>query len=390
MNRSFLKVKGPRIVDVKNQRVTLQGVNFGGWLMMEGYFMHTANTAEQFMKKEFAGALGKRALADLEESFRRNFIQESDVRQVKAWGFNCVRLPFNYRLLHGQGIRYLDEAVGWANTHGVYLILDLHAAPGAQNTDWHSDSPGKAELWTKKSNRHRTYEIWERLADRYKNEPMVAGYDLLNEPVLENTDLLNEYFRETIKAVRRSDKNHILFIEGNRWAQDIGILDNFREDNLVYSVHFYEPLEFTFNFVPHLAYPLKSGRGLWDKDTMRRRMEAYDNFARARNRPVHVGEFGVNDRGGKYNEHLYVKNLVGVFREFGFHWNYWTYKAVKHYTFPDGIYSYYPNPPWVNRGGVVTGWNRWKDLWGKHRDGMINSWKTAEFTLNEKIFKSLT
>ena len=115
---AFLRVSKTAIVDGKGQRARLKGVNFGGWLMMEAYFMHAPNTAEQLIKKEFAKALGNEALADLEISFRRNFIQEQDMRQVADWGFNCVRLPFNCRLIEAKpytyspaGLSYLDEVL---------------------------------------------------------------------------------------------------------------------------------------------------------------------------------------------------------------------------------------------------------------------------------------
>lgn len=390
MTRPFLHTSKTAIVDGAERSIHLKGVNFGGWLMMEAYFMHAPNTAEQRMKKEFARALGSGALADLEKAFRGNFIRAQDMRQVKDWGFNCVRLPFNCRLLGGKpynkaGLAYLDQAIVWAKAYGIYLILDLHAAPGCQNHDWHSDSLGKAQLWSKKSNRRQTYALWEFLADRYKDEPAIAGYDLVNEPVLDNMRLLNEFYRETIKAIRRSDKNHILFVEGSRWSQVVDVLEDFNDDNWAYSIHFYEPLEFTFNFVPGMLYPLKG----WNKDTLRRRLEEYRRFADLKQRPVHVGEFGVNARAGLYGEDAYLKDVVKCFNDYGFHWNYWTYKAVKHFMFPDGLYSYYPNPAWVNRPGPVTGWNRWKDTWPKHKKEMAASWRTEEFTLNEKILKAL-
>ena len=396
MNGSFLRVSGTSIINGDGKRIVLKGVNFGGWLMMEAYFMHAPNTAVRLMKKEFEKSLGPRALAELEKAFCDNFIREEDMRRVADFGFNCVRLPFHFSLIETTayayskaGLSYLDEALRWARKYGVYVILDLHAAPGAQNHDWHSDSLGKADFWTSASCRKRVYALWEFLADHFKDEPMVAGYDVLNEAVLGDAKILNEFYHGVIKAIRRSDKKHILFIEGTRWAQDIAVLDDFVDDNWLYSIHFYEPPEFTFNFVPHLRYPFKIPQVKWDKDIMRRRIEGYYKFAKQRNRPVHVGEFGVNYREGIYNEHVYIRDLVKCFDDFGFHWNYWTYKAVKHFMFPDGIYSYYPNPAWVNRQGPVTGWNRWMDLWGKHKKDMIASWRTGAFAANTHVLNPL-
>ncbi len=381
----FLRTKNTSIIDSNGKSVSLHGTNFGGWLMMEGYFMHAPNTAEQLLKKQWRKVLGEESLKQFELAFRSTFITEADMKQLASWGFNSLRLPFNYRIIEDGGLVFLDEAIKWAKKYGVYLILDLHGAPGAQNHDWHSDSLGTAELWTKKSNRHKTYAIWEFLADRYKDETIIAGYDVLNEAVLSDNKLLNEFYHQVIKTIRQSDKNHILFIEGNRWAQVIDVLDDFNDDNWAYSIHFYEPPEFSFNLVPHIQYPSKGH----DKDVIHRRMEGYAKFAKAKGRPVHVGEFGVNYRQGLYGEDMYVKDILKVFKEFGFHWNYWTYKSVKHFMHPDGIRSYYPNPAWVNRPGPKYGWDNWVKLWPTHQQEMIASWRSDAFALNSKILDVL-
>lgn len=387
MNKGFLKRDKAYIVDGQGKPVHLKGVNFGGWLMMEAYFVHASNLPQQIFEKEFSKQCGAKALSELMDQFRDNFITEGDFRQVASWGMNCIRLPFHYKIgASAQAISYLDQAIAWARKHKVFLILDLHAAYGAQNPDWHSDSlNSRTELWTKGSNRQKTYHLWEKLADRYKDEWVIAGYDVLNEPVLQDTGLLNEFYRESIKAIRRSDKDHILFIEGKHWAQHIDVLDDFPDDNWVYSIHYYEPMEFAFNLIPFIHYP-------WDtcnKDTLRRRLEGYFRFAQKKKRPVHVGEFGVNYRQGVYNEHVYLQDELKCFNDLGFHWNYWTYKAVKNYMFPDGIYGYYPNSPWVHRQGPKTGWYCWGELWAKHKNEMISSWRTKAFGLNTHVIEQL-
>jgi hypothetical protein len=382
--KTFLKQHKTSILDGHGKPVSLKGVNFGGWLMMEAYFMYAPNLAQQIFEKEFSQVHGAKALDELIKKFRDNFITESDFKQVASWGMNCIRLPFHYKVGE-KAFSYLDQSIAWAKKHKVYLLLDLHAAYGAQNHDWHSDSLGPAELWTKESNRRKTYALWEKLADRYKDETIIAGYDVLNEAVLPEWGPLNEFYRELIKAIRRSDKNHILFIEGKHWAQQIDLMDDFADDNWVYSIHFYEPPEFTFNLVPFLRYP-------WDvcnKDVIMRRMEGYWRFAQKKQRPVHVGEFGVNYRQGLYNEHIYLRDVLKAFNDCGFHWNYWTYKAVKNYLHPDGVFGYYPNSPWVNRPVAKSGWHTWADCWPKYKNEMAASWRTKAFTLNTHVIEQL-
>ncbi len=396
MMKRFLKIKNSEVVDGNDQPVIFKGVNLGGWLMMEGYILYSLNVAEQVFKKKFEKELGDAALYAFEKSFRDNFIQERDIQQIAQLGFNCIRLPFNCRLIEKQpfqydpqGLVYLDRVIAWGKKYKVWIILDLHAAIGAQNHDWHSDSLGKAELWTEKSYQERTFALWEFIADRYKEEEGIAGYDLLNESVLEDTKILNSFYKKLIKRIRRIDGNHILFIEGNTWATDLNCLELFEDDNLALSIHFYVPLEFTANLVPHLSYPFKSAKGHFTKENMKKIFVGYKKLAQKQARPIYVGEFGVNYRQGFYGEDQWLKDVLGCFKEFGFHWTYWTYKAVKNSIFPDGIFSYFPNPPWVNRQGPRLGWDNYIHTWPQYKKEMIHSWRTDSFTENTPIVQSL-
>ncbi len=392
---SILKVQKRLIVD-GHRPIHLKGVNLGGWLMPEGYIMHAPNRAYQFFKKNFIKELGEKAVLELEQAFRDNFIQESDFVCIREMGFNSIRLPFHYGLIENkpyqyskEGVAYLDRAIGWAKKNQFRVILDMHAAPGAQNHDWHSDSDGRALFWTKRNYQDRAAALWQFLADRYKEEETVAGYDLLNETVLNDPKPMNRYYNQVIKAIREVDREHIIFVEGNHWAQDIECLDDFSDENLVFGIHFYEPLEFTFNFVPGLSYPLKGGKTPWDKAFMRKRLEASVKIARKSGRGLWCGEFGVNARLGQANEQVWLKDVLENFEALGIHWHYWTFKAMKNYIFPDGVYSYFPNDPWVNRPGPLTGWETWHQQWPKNKKQMIASWRTDCFRANEHIVKVL-
>ncbi len=390
---TILNVKNGRITD-GGRPVHLRGVNLGGWLMPEAYFMHAPNRGVSLFRHGFVKACGEKPLRELETAFRDTFIVEKDLAAIAALGFNSVRLPFHFGLIEEspyvysrEGLKYLDNAIRWARAYKLRVILDMHAVPGAQNHDWHSDSDGQARFWTSAAFQKRAAALWEFLADRYKDEPSVAGYDILNESVVDpaSASRLNKYYHAAIKAVRSADKNHIIFLEGNRWAQDIACLDNFKDDNLALSFHFYEPLEFTFNFVPGLKYPLSG----WDKTVMRRRIEETVAVARKRGRALWCGEFGVYSRDGLYGEDAWVKDILAVFKAHDIHWSYWTWKAVRNFMFPDGINSYVPNDPWINRSGPLTGWETWHLYWADKKKAMIASWKTDAFTANQPIVKAL-
>jgi len=390
---NFLKVSKNQILDGARP-FRLKGVNLGGWLMMEAYFMYAPSLAVQVFKKDFEKRLGRKALLEFERQFSDNFIRKEDLKNIAGMGCNCFRLPFNFRLIESapyeydlNGVGYLDRAIRWAKTCGLKVILDLHAAPGAQNHDWHSDSLGKADLWHSRANQKRVFALWKFLADRYKNETAVAGYDLLNESVIVDAGKLNRFYAELIREIRKVDKNHILFVEGNHWAMDLDCLDDFDDENWAYSIHFYHPIEFVFNFIPQLRYPLRSDQGTFGKAKLRRMVCAYKKFAK--HRPVFVGEFGIYSRKGLYGDDLWLVDLLDCFEDAGFHWTYWTYKAVKHHMFPDGMYSYFPNDPWVHRQGPKTGWETYADLWPEKKKKIIRSWRTENFDVNESVLNVL-
>lgn len=390
----FLQVQKSQLVHA-GERVRLRGVNLGGWLMMEGYILHSLNQPEHRFKEHFARTSGAAALAEFEKEFRGHFIQEKDFELLAEWGFNCLRLPFNCRLIDladpqgGEGIRYLDAAIRWAKKYKLWVILDLHAAWGAQNHDWHSDSNGEARLWHDPAAQKKTFALWSFLADRYRKEPRIAGYDLLNEAVVEEAETLNAFYRDLIREIRLVDRNHVIFVEGNKWATDLACLERFPDDQLALSIHFYEPLDYTFNYVPGLYYPLNGPGGGYNKGTMRQRMESYAALAARYEAPVLVGEFGVNARDGHYGEDQWLSDLLKVFDDLQYHWTYWTYKAVKNSIFPDGILSSRDNPVWVSRQGPTLGWDNYSRFWPEKKKEIILSWETAAFQPNSKILNVL-
>ena len=392
----FLRVKGTGIVDESGRPIILKGVALGGWLMMEGYMLSGRNIAEKTFKESFEKELGREALEDFTRSFRDTFIRESDIKNIKAWGANCIRIPFNYRVaefedrpfsFNEEGIKYLDRAIEWCEKYGLYCILDMHAAPGAQNPDWHSDCTGEVKFFSDAFNQDRYFRLWHFLADRYKGVSAVAGYDVLNEPVLPllQESLLKGIYERVTKEIRDVDKNHIIFLEGTEWGAKISFLGRPQDKNTAYSIHTYPPPEFTFNWDVGSTYPGKIHNITWNKSTLEMLAKPYRHFMDGNDVPLYVGEFGVNWRDGHYGEIQWVKDMLYMFTKNNLHWTYWTYKTVANSTFPDGIYRYVKNSPWVNRKGPVTGWETYMQLWKSDRRAIIDSWKTENFVCNESL-----
>ncbi len=379
-------------MQIKTSR--LRGVNLGGWLMMEGYILGGRNIAEQEFKADFKKRFGARGLKDFEKAFRSSFIQEKDFKNLAAMGVNCVRLPFNYRLIENapEGYQYFDKAFLWGERYGIGIILDMHAACGAQNCDWHSDSLGRAQLWEKEEFRDRMVALWQKVVTRYKHEEALIGYDLLNEPVLggKSTNLLKKIYRTLIRRLKEIDRRHTYFLEGSLWSQRIDFLADILEENVSVSIHAYQPLHYTFNFVPFKSYPGLIQCQRWDRNVLMKYLSGYAQFARKHNVDIFVGEFGINWRGGHWGECAYLRDILKAFHAYHFGYAYWTYKAVAQQCFPDGLYQYVDNPSSVRREVPVFGWEFYSDCCKTARKELLAGWDTSAYVENKGLITVLS
>ncbi len=336
---SFLRVEGAYIVDEAGRKVFLRGVCFGGWLNMENFitgYPGAENNIRQAIKEE----LGEERYQIFFKSLLDSFITEDDFKFLSEIGTTVVRIPFNYRhfeddMIPGQfdpnGFYYLDRAIEWGKKYNIYIILDLHAAPGWQNRGWHSDNPyGITLLWGDRNYQERVRNLWVYIAEYYKDEPYVAGYNLLNEPDAPNMEILNRLYREWTYAIREVDKRHIIFIEGNRYSQVFEGLEEPFDDNLVYSSH-------NYTIATHRArkYPGYVGNVYVDKNWMEKIFLERNSWILERKRPSWVGEFGALFDGpidtptnADKARLMALKDQLEVFNKYEQHWTIWTYKDV--------------------------------------------------------------
>lgn len=194
------------------------------------------------------------------EKFLEYFFTEKDAAFFASTGLNCLRLPFNYRhfeddmnprVLKPEGFKHLDRAIDLCAKHKIYTILDLHALPGGQNPDWHSDNRSNyAAFWDHKDFQDRVIWLWREIASRYKDNAWIAGYNLINEPCDPLHYRLPQFYDRIEKDVRAVDPDHILWLDGNTFSME------FREfthvlPNTVYGLHDYAVLT-----TPPLPLPL--------------------------------------------------------------------------------------------------------------------------------------
>jgi hypothetical protein len=314
----FVHVDGKEIVDAGGTPILLRGIGLGGWLVPEGYMLHTPGYGSPAsIHNQILDVLGEQDTDEFFRIYRANYVNEKDIQEIAKWGFNSIRLPFHYEILSPkdqpgvfleEGFQIIDSLVTWSKRNGMYVILDMHCAPGGQNPNNISDSDGEAKLWTVPANQDRTVEIWKKIAGRYANETWIAGYDLLNEPVLPpgvtNIDLRN-FYRRLALAVREVDTNHILFIEGDVFATEFDDLAPplLYGTNVAYSFHKYWS-ETTTAGVQHVL-----------------------NLQKDWNAALWMGESGENSNTWFYEAiKLFEDNNIG--------WCWWTHKKIATTTSP--------------------------------------------------------
>ncbi|MBO9698653.1 MAG: cellulase family glycosylhydrolase [Sporocytophaga sp.] len=182
---------------------------------------------------------------------------EADIERVSKIGMNCIRFYMNYQTFESDaapytykdaGWNWIDQNIAWAKKHNVYLILNIHVPQGGFQSQCKGDA-----LWTNQTNQDRLVALWKAIAEKYKNEPQIAGYDLLNEPTpsgtIQNWDNLATRITD---AIREVDNNHLIILAnaialGCNYSFNDG-KNNFprtEDENVMYTLHSYDPYEYT-------------------------------------------------------------------------------------------------------------------------------------------------
>jgi len=196
--------------------------------------------------------------------------QEKDYERVTNMNMNVIRFYLNYHIFEDDsrpyiykdsGWDWLDKNIQWAKKYGIYLILNMHVPQGG----FQSLGTGNA-LWDNVENQKRLKALWKEIARRYKNEPTIVGYDLLNEPnTSKSKDQWINLAKDLVKEIRSVDSNHIIIVErlnavANNWSVDedmnFFLVDDF---NVMYTFHFYSPIEYTHQLTSWTGFSNQDG-----------------------------------------------------------------------------------------------------------------------------------
>jgi hypothetical protein len=310
---AFVTTRGREFIGPDGQPLLLRGINLGNWLLPEGYMFKFKTAASPRLIHTLINQLvGEDEARRFWTTYRNRYITSADIAFIKKSGFNSVRVPFSYRLfvseadparLEGPGYQLLDRLVGWCRDAGLFVILDMHAAPGGQTGDNIDDSWGFPFLYDNPESQALTIRIWQKIAAKYRDEPAVAGYDLLNEPIAHYFDTaslngkLEPLYRKIVAGIREIDRNHVIFLGGARWDTDFSVFGPPFDDKLAYTFHKY-----------------------W-MDVKPEAIREYVDFSRKHNVPVWMGESGENTDG-------WIASFRTLLEQNGIGWCFWPYKKL--------------------------------------------------------------
>lgn len=262
----FVKAAGTVLKDndgIGNELV-LSGVNLGNVLLTEDWMTgfgiadNPPIVDDWTLRNVLTSRFGVANAEALLKSFQNNYVNDYDFDRLAESKVTLVRLPIYYRNImddNGNFIKnaqnqidfsQIDRIVDAMASRGIYILLDLHGAPGAQSGEFHTGRKNFNKLFEAspegETYRTQTESFWREMAKHYKNNPWVVGYDLLNEPFGAPTpQVLADLYDRLYDVIRAEDANHLIVMEGI-WDWDtLPSPAAYNWQNVMYEFHYYCP-----------------------------------------------------------------------------------------------------------------------------------------------------
>jgi hypothetical protein len=319
----FLRVEG-QALEYKGQTVYLRGTNFNNYLALK-IRTDTLNWGD-----------GK--TDDINYS-------EADYEKLSQLGGNHVRwgISFNwYKDNRDNFFEVLDQHIVWARKYNVWLVPLLFTFPD----DCYEGYTYQCPYWSDVRLQQEVLDFWVDVARHYRDEPVIAGYDILNEPTPGPTGLSTWFAlaQEIRDAISQVDPHHLVFIEFDSSGKTLPL---FEGNNIVYSTHIYSPLAITHAEGPtNLTYPglVPDNNSLtwWDKESMAGGNQISTNlktkygieWAEKYDLPLYVGEFGT--RAWVDGSLKYLDDIFDLLNSWNLHYAHFVWRANTYEGF--GIY----------------------------------------------------
>lgn len=258
----FVRAENGEFITECGEKVVFRGINLNDDILnFEKYDLPTdANNQQIFASLE--SRFGRYGARELMKKHYDSFVSDSDLKTVQKLGANCVRVPIQYRLLCRKDnckgdidFEKLDKIVEKCRKLGMYVILDLHTAPGAQNKDSAFTEGTESTFFSSGKEgfeaRNAAVRLWTQVAAHFCDEPAVAAYDLLNRPLNkmsqppESLDVLHKFYRRALKAIRTVDEKHPVIMQAAHGIETLPDAEKIKDNNIAFGLysHFHTTFE---------------------------------------------------------------------------------------------------------------------------------------------------
>lgn len=317
----FVHTHGGQLVTSQGQPLELHGINLGNWFEPEGYMFHF-NGGPQAPREIYdltKSLLGPEQSKVFWQRYREAYITQRDIQFLKHAGFNSVRVPIDYEFFTSNdsaGFQLLDQLVSWCRKADIYVIIDMHDAPGGQTGANIDNGWNYPWLYSSPEEQNELVSVWTRIASRYRNNPAVLGYDLLNEPIANYPSIekfnkdLEPLYKKVAAGIRSVDTHHVLIMGGAQWDTNFSVFGPPFDSNSMYTFHKY--------WMP----PVQAS------------IQEYLDFRTKYHVPVWLGESGENTD-------AWIAKFVNVLNANHVGWCFWPYKKMD---FTSSVVSF-PRPP---------------------------------------------
>lgn len=315
--KRFFEIEDQNIIAPSGDHFQIKGINLGNWLNPEGYMFLFENVSSyRLIDQALKELVGADHTNNFWHQFQNQYITQKDIHYIKKTGMNSVRIPFHYKLFTkedymgynnaNRGFELLDRVIKWCKSEGIYVILDMHDAPGGQTGDNIDDSYGYPWLFENENDQALFTSIWGRIAKHYANETTIIGYDLLNEPIAHYFDNKNEInkkleiiYKMAVSSIRQYDKNHIVMLGGAQWDSNFAVFTDWHFDKkMMYTCHRY-----------------------WS-DTLKTSIQDFLDFRDKVHLPIYMGETGENND-------VWVSGFRKLLEKNNIGWHFWPYKKIE-------------------------------------------------------------
>ena len=362
----LVQAVGQGFYDADGNELVLRGVNCGTTFITEGWLApyciaepvngeYPELCEEDFQKGLRSNPnLTEAQIGELLDIYYTSWFTREDVKNIRELGMNCLRIPFYYTMIlnedfsrrnETEAFRYLDPILEWCREFGVYVILDLHGAPGGQNGYEHSGASGynkydknTIKTWYDERYIAATVDLWDFIREHYKdseNGKIIASYDITNEPrsrAFKTDKDCWEVFDRIYGAIRENGDRHNIMMEGCWNFATLPDPDRYGWENVSYSYHWYN---WNASWLPNVFFFM---------------YQDLSNLGRRYQVPVLIGEFTC------FADEADWQEMLDLFADRNYSWTVWTYKMA------------------------VYGW--WDNSWGLYN---LNYWEGEEYEYARKV-----